>query len=170
MITDDLPKVHLKLTIAPTFTGGGPRRTPTLTGALIIPPPSALLWLNFFFFFLLLLRFFALLLFFTGFCILGLLCISKNEYTCTSTFILDISVALECKEPTCTCTCIAYLYTNFVKLKVIVLKMHIKLIYLLLNNKMQHTQGNRHVKWNILLYFNDFKKKINAHLENILYS
>lgn len=81
-----------------------------------------------------------------------------------------MSVALERKEPTC--ACIAYLYTPFVKLKVIVLKIPIKLIYLLLNNKMKHKQGNIHVhvKWNILLYLINLKKKINAHLENILYS
>lgn len=74
------PEVYFKLTIAPTFTGSGPRGTPTLIRALIIPPPSALLWPDFFFF-LLLLRFLALLLFSTGFCILGLLCFSKNQYT-----------------------------------------------------------------------------------------
>lgn len=61
-----------------------------------------------------------------------------------------------------------YLYTNLVNLKMIVLKMHLKLIYLLLNNNMQHKQGKKHVKLNILLYFDDFLK-INTHLENILY-
>lgn len=50
----------------------------------------------------------------------------------------------------------------------IVLKMHLKLIYLLLNNNMQHKQGKKRVKLNILLYFDDFLK-INTHLENILY-
>lgn len=58
--------------------------------------------------------------------------------------------------------------TNFVNLKMIVLKMHLKLIHLLLNNNMQHKQGKKHVKLNILLYFDDFLK-INTHLENILY-
>lgn len=70
-----------------------------------------------------------------------------------------MSVALENRT--------TYLYTNFVNLKMIVLKMHLKLIYPLLNNNMQ--QGKKHVKWNILLYFDDFLK-INTHLENILYS
>lgn len=73
-----------------------------------------------------------------------------------------MSVALENRT--------TYLYTNFVNLKMIVLKMHLKLhvIYLLLNNNMQHKQGKKHVKLNILLYFDDFLK-INTHLENILY-
>lgn len=71
-----------------------------------------------------------------------------------------MSVALENRT--------TYLYTNLVNLKMIVLKMHLKLIYLLLNNNMQHKQGKKQVKWNILLYFDDFLK-INTHLENILY-
>lgn len=71
-----------------------------------------------------------------------------------------MSVALENRT--------TYLYTNLVNLKMIVLKMHLKLIYLLLNNNMQHKQGKKHVKLNILLYFDDFLK-INTHLENILY-
>lgn len=71
-----------------------------------------------------------------------------------------MSVALENRT--------TYLYTNFVNLKMIVLKMHLKLIYLLLNNNMQHKQGKKQVKLNILLYFDDFLK-INTHLENILY-
>lgn len=71
-----------------------------------------------------------------------------------------MSVALENRT--------TYLYTNFVNLKMIVLKMHLKLIYLLLNNNMQHNREKKHVKLNILLYFDDFLK-INTHLENILY-
>lgn len=71
-----------------------------------------------------------------------------------------MSVALENRT--------TYFYTNFVNLKMIVLKMHLKLIYLLLNNNMQHKQGKKQVKLNILLYFDDFLK-INTHLENILY-
>lgn len=61
-----------------------------------------------------------------------------------------MSVALENRT--------TYLYTNLVNLKMIVLKMHLKLIYLLLNNNMQHKQGKKQVKWNILLYFDDFFK------------